>query len=299
MSRLDVVRGPPSPIYGPGKVGGYTNFVPKSARASTGKYLDRPSGKAVLTLGSYDKKALAGEIGGPFRFLERRGGYYVYANVEDSDTYYENVPFRQNILQSSFDYELSEHVRLELGQMYQFWGGTELAGWNRVTQELVDHGTYNAGQMKLNMDVNGDGLISTAEVDSFGPLLLTFAPGTATGAVAGRLADNWAVDPATVRKASIRRMANSQSPEDGGRAHINLGYFDVIARLPAEATLTEQDLLRESGALQVDARFRVRAGHALFGLRAEARLSAAIRVRTRARWRHFRRLCHVSTLRHA
>jgi iron complex outermembrane receptor protein len=238
MSRLDVVRGPPSPIYGPGKLGGYTNFVPKSARASTGKYLDRPSGKAVLTLGSYDKKALSGEIGGPFRVLGRRGGYYVYANVEDSNTYYENVPFKQRILQSSFDYELGERVRFELGQMYQFWGGTELAGWNRVTQELVDHGTYNAGQMKLNMDVDGDGLISTAEVDSFGPLLLTFASGTAPDTVEGRLADNWAVDPATVRKASIRRTANSQSPEDGGRAHVNLAYFDVIARLPNEATLT-------------------------------------------------------------
>ena len=150
------------------------------------------------------------------------------------------MPFRQNILQSSFDYELSERVRLELGQMYQFWGGTELAGWNRVTQELVDHGTYNAGQMKVNMDVNGDGLISTAEVDSFGPLLLTFAPGTDTDAVAGRLADNWVVDPATVRKTNIRRTANSQSAEDGGRAHVNLGYFDVIARLPDEATLTSK-----------------------------------------------------------
>src|SRR3569833_2391718 len=34
--RIDIVRGPASPIYGPSKVGGYLNFVPKSARADSG-----------------------------------------------------------------------------------------------------------------------------------------------------------------------------------------------------------------------------------------------------------------------
>ena len=42
--RIDVVRGPASPIYGPSKIGGYLNFVPKSARASTGQLLRRAAG---------------------------------------------------------------------------------------------------------------------------------------------------------------------------------------------------------------------------------------------------------------
>jgi iron complex outermembrane receptor protein len=240
MSRLEVVRGPPSPLHGPGKVGGYTNFVPKSARASTGKYLEKWTGKAVVTLGSYDKKSASAEFGGPFRVTARPGGYYVYANVEDSDTYYENVPFRQHILQSSFDYELSPTLRLEFGQMYQFWGGTELAGWNRVTQELIDHGTYNAGQPRVNMDVNGDGLISTAEVDSFGPLMRTFMPGASPGNVATWLGPGWEIDPETAGTVNIRRTANSQSPEDGGQASIHLGYCDIIARLANGATFTSK-----------------------------------------------------------
>ena len=68
MSRLDVVRGPPSPLYGPGKVGGYTNFVPKSARASTGKYPGeaRParwcSPRAATT-----RRPGSAEVGGPFK----------------------------------------------------------------------------------------------------------------------------------------------------------------------------------------------------------------------------------------
>jgi iron complex outermembrane receptor protein len=33
--RVEIVRGPPSPVYGPGKIGGYLNFVPKSSRGQT------------------------------------------------------------------------------------------------------------------------------------------------------------------------------------------------------------------------------------------------------------------------
>ena len=31
--RVDIVRGPASPIHGPGSISGYLNFVPKTARA--------------------------------------------------------------------------------------------------------------------------------------------------------------------------------------------------------------------------------------------------------------------------
>ena len=240
MSRLDVVRGPPSPLYGPGKVGGYTNFVPKSARASTGKYLEKPTGKLVLTGGSFDKKSGSAEVGGPFELRDRAGGYYVYVNAEDSDTYYDNVNFEQRILQSSFDYELADSLRLELGQMYQYWGGKELAGWNRITQDLIDKGVYTAGQVGVNMDRNGDGLISTAEVDSYGPLLRTFPAGTSPATIDAQTGAGWDVDPASVRLIPISRTANSQSPEDGGEAQINLAYVDLVYTFADGSKLTNK-----------------------------------------------------------
>jgi iron complex outermembrane recepter protein len=240
MSRLDVVRGPPSPLYGPGKVGGYTNFVPKSARASTGKYLETPKGKFSFTGGSYDKLAGSAEIGGPFALFGRRGGYYVYLSAEDSGTFYKNVPFKQYIVQSSFDFQLADKVRLEFGQMYQYWGGTELAGWNRVTQELINDGTYNTGVMAVNLDTNHDGLISTKEVDANGALLKTIPGTTSAAAVAAQLGSGWNVDPATVHKAHLDRSANSQSPEDGGAANVFLEYFDVIYQPTENSTLTNK-----------------------------------------------------------
>jgi iron complex outermembrane receptor protein len=240
MARLEVVRGPPSPIYGPGKVGGYTNFVPKSARASTGKYLESPTGKAVVTLGSYDKKVASFEIGGPFSIAGKRGGYFVYLNAENSDTYYDNVYYDQYIVQSSFDFELTPTVRLEFGQMYQYWGGRELAGWNRLTQELIDTGMYNAGEVALNMDRDGDGLISTAEVNFYGPLLRTVAPGTSPTTAAAQFGPGWQIDPTTVGKVKLSRHANSQSAEDGGQANINLAYFDAIFEPSPETKLTNK-----------------------------------------------------------
>ena len=47
--------------------------------------------------------------------------------------------------------------------MSQWWRGHENGGWNRVTQELIDTGTYMTGQPAVDIDAdygNSDGIIS-------------------------------------------------------------------------------------------------------------------------------------------
>jgi iron complex outermembrane recepter protein len=238
MSRVEVVRGPSSPLYGPGKAGGYTNFVPKSARASTGKYLPRRVGQLEISTGSYDLHALAGELGGPIDFGEENAGYYVYASAEQSDTYYDNVPFEQYIVQSSFDVQLTSHVRTEFGYMFQHWSGTELAGWNRLSQQLIDTGLYSSGELAVDMDIDRDGLISTAEVDSFGPLLRTIPFGTSADQAASLLGANWRIDDGPLVR--LDRRATGQSAEDAAQARINLGYLDTIIDFDHGGTLTNK-----------------------------------------------------------
>jgi iron complex outermembrane receptor protein len=246
MSRLEVLRGPPSPIYGPGKVGGYTNFVPKSARADTGKYLEAPMGKTTFTYGSYARTSATFEVGGPFSLSNHKGGYYVYVDAQKSNTYYDRVKFDQYVVQSSFNYEVMPGVRVEFGQMYQYWGGTQLSGWNRITQELINTGVYNAGLPLVNLDTNGDGLISTKEVDALtsgsanGALLRTIAVGTPTATVQNSLAADWLIDPATKAKVKISRHATTISDEDGGQANINLGYFDTIFEAVPDTTISNK-----------------------------------------------------------
>ena len=65
--RVDIVRGPASVIYGPSKIGGYMNFIPKSARADTGQFLSRPTGGLSFTGGSWSKAMFTAEVGGPGR----------------------------------------------------------------------------------------------------------------------------------------------------------------------------------------------------------------------------------------
>jgi iron complex outermembrane receptor protein len=55
MDSIEVVKGPPSPIYGMGKIGGYTNMVPKAGRAKTGGYLSKNEGLAQVIGGSFSK----------------------------------------------------------------------------------------------------------------------------------------------------------------------------------------------------------------------------------------------------
>ena len=161
-SRIDIVRGPASPIYGPSKIGGYLNFNPKSARASSGQYLDAPTGALSYTHGTWDKSIITAEVGGPGSIGGKEMGYYVYGEVENSGSYYDNTDTDQSIIQASFNIDLTDNLRVEFGGMYHNYQGNQVAGWNRLTQELVDNGTYITGTAQP-LDTNGDGSISHEE----------------------------------------------------------------------------------------------------------------------------------------
>ncbi len=160
--RIDIVRGPASPIYGPSKTGGYMNFVPKSARSQDGKYLDKPEGEISYTGGSWDKNVLNATITGPGKIGGQQFGYTIYGEVEDSDSFYRNIFTKQKILQASFDTDITSSLRAEFGGMFHDYQGVQNGGWNRLTQDLVDNGTYITGQAQP-VDANGDGQLSRAD----------------------------------------------------------------------------------------------------------------------------------------
>jgi iron complex outermembrane receptor protein len=160
--RIDIVRGPASPIYGPSKTGGYINFVPLTARAAGGKFLDNPEGQLSYTGGSWARNVLSAQVRGPGKIGSQEFGYSLYGQVEDSGSYYRNMSTRQTILQAAFDTDLAPNLRLEFGGMHHNFKGQQNGGWNRLTQDLVDNGNYITGAAKP-LDTNGDGQISHAE----------------------------------------------------------------------------------------------------------------------------------------
>lgn len=163
--RIDIVRGPSTPIMGPSKIGGYINFVPKSARAETGQYLESPTGEVKVERGSWDQNVLTTEVGGPGKIAGKGFGYYALFQTENSGSYYDNTQTDQNIFQASFNLDINSAHRLEFGGMYHEYDGNQVAGWNRLSQDLIDNGTYVTGSPQP-LDTDGDGRISPAEYDA-------------------------------------------------------------------------------------------------------------------------------------
>lgn len=162
--RIDIVRGPASPIYGPSKTGGYMNFVPKTARAANGTYASEPSGFLSYDTGSWGRNVLKGSVTGPGKIGGHEFGYSLYGEFEDSGSYYRNISTKNTLLSAAFDTDLTSSLRAEFGGMYQKFRGVQNSGWNRLTQDLIDNSNYITGNAGTNLDSNNDGKLSRSEV---------------------------------------------------------------------------------------------------------------------------------------
>ncbi|MEO6002214.1 MAG: TonB-dependent receptor [Opitutus sp.] len=170
MDSIEVVKGPPSPIYGMGKIGGYTNMVPKAGRAKTGGYLKKSEGVAQVIVGSYDKFEASAGVGGPLDLGKKHGGYYVYGLLEDSHAFVKGVPIKQKILQAAVSLDdVVSKLRLETGFSYQL---SETAGAfpGRLTQDWIDTGTVITGEPLINLDLNRNGSIGYYEYNLASPV---------------------------------------------------------------------------------------------------------------------------------
>ena len=245
-SRVDIVRGPASPIHGPSKMGGYINVEPKTAHIDAGQ--DAAVGSVRLEAGSWQRWVATAEVSGPGRLGTRQFGYHLYAEVEDSDSYYRGITTDQTILQASFDMHVGA-VELQFGGMYHDYKGGENAGWNRITQELIDNGTYITGTPKP-LDVDGDGFISHQEFDVDGdgftdlsPFAAGLTPGTdaaldpsgpfpGTCRIGATLVFGCHSDLLALENPGTAKIKGSQvlvHPDDAQTAEVATLYFDVVA----------------------------------------------------------------------
>ena len=236
--RIDVVRGPAAPVFGPSKVGGYLNFIPKSARADSGEYMKEAKGEIGATRGSWDEKTLHAELGGPSDLFGLKSGFYVYAQFEDSGSYYENSATRQAIYQASYNIDFSDTFRTEMGGMYQDFAGNQVAGWNRLTQQLIDHGTYVTGSPS-NLDSplnggNGNGRLDLSEAGAAGITTVTNfifnPPGQTPGQILAALqsSPNLALVPSTVGTAHLNGSQVLVAAGDKLGSGVTTLYFDMI-----------------------------------------------------------------------
>ncbi|MEM0911372.1 MAG: TonB-dependent receptor plug domain-containing protein [Pseudomonadota bacterium] len=230
-SRIDIVRGPASPIYGPAKIGGYLNFIPKSARASSGQYLEENVGGFSYTLGTWDKSVITAEVGGPAEVAGKSMGYYLYGEVENSGSFYDDTATDQTILQASFDVDINDNLRIEFGGMYHEYDGNQVAGWNRLSQDLIDNGTYVTGTAQP-LDLDGDGSISHQEYnlvrDGINPFIFNNAD---FGLFPERITNDFFDPILALENPGTTTLGRNQvlvAPDDTLENTVETLYFDII-----------------------------------------------------------------------
>lgn len=163
-AQIEIVRGPPTPIYGSGKVGGMLNFVPKTGKAGD-SYISEVGGEVEATVGSYDKKQFAGQIGIPLKLGQVDGGLHIYGEGEDSGSYYRGITPKRQILELSTDFDLNNGLTTAFGAMfYHSDGDVQTPGWNRLTQDLINNQTYITGRDTSLVDADNNGKITPNEI---------------------------------------------------------------------------------------------------------------------------------------
>ena len=233
MDNIEIVKGPPSPLFGMGRIGGYANMDPKSSRARTGKYMPQASGMFQATTGSYNKSEVQIGTGIPFALGEERpGGVYVFALVEDSDTFVKHVEAKQKFIQATTSIDnMVGPFRLEFGGQLQN-SITSGAYMNRVTQNLIDRGEYIRGNPLKNLDLDADGRIGLVEHAFASPVRGNYSANNLP------LRQSWAFPfangasgAATVPGIPQAMLDFLNSPE--GRQVANCRAADVMRAMPA------------------------------------------------------------------
>ena len=236
---IEVIKGPPSPLYGMGQIGGYANLDPKSNRAKTGKYMTTEQGYLQTTVDSFGKAEMQFGLGKPFEIAGKSAGIYVVGLLEDSKTWVETVPAKQRFLQATLSVDNAVGpFRLETGGQIQN-SVTAGAYFARTTQDMIDNGTYITGTPLAQLDLNGDGRIGYVE---------TYLGSPVGGAISG---SNQALDQrfnlrpdSTGKLATIQSFANTingipQSMKDylttGAGANLNCSMANYMRTQPAAA----------------------------------------------------------------
>ncbi len=137
---LDIVKGPTPPHISPTHVGGFVNLVPKQP------FFDARRGSVELTAGSYDQYRALIDYGGPVMIGNRPSAFRVSITLNHEGSYYDRLRNDFESAYASIKTDLTEKVTAFGGFEFFHYNSSENAGWNRPTQDLIDHGNYVIGE---------------------------------------------------------------------------------------------------------------------------------------------------------
>jgi len=162
LDGMDIVRGPAPGNYGPTQGGGYINFLPKSP------YFDKFRGSLRTTVGSYDYFNTQVDVGGPLLAFGKPMAYRISLTSQNAGSYYKNVKNDYNSLYGALKARISPDISLFTGAEYYNYKSNENAGWNRVTQDLLNNGNYIVGEIANQTSAAAGGFVLPGAVPFIG-----------------------------------------------------------------------------------------------------------------------------------
>ena len=151
---VTILRGPPSPVMGAGKVGGLVDMTPSPA----------PDNSVTLTYGAYEKRNIAASGSVPVSVGGADGRLSARGDIDDSFSFYRGLhPSHQSLMLGADlargDWTLSANYLFTHAD-----GQVQTPGWNRLTQTLIDNGTYITGRNTSLTDADGNGRLTLNEL---------------------------------------------------------------------------------------------------------------------------------------
>jgi iron complex outermembrane receptor protein len=229
-SNIELVRGPPSPAYGAGQVGGYMNFIPKSALGQNSGYLTAPTATVTATIGSYNQKQATLEGGLPLKIGDNDAGVYGFAEAVDSGSFYLGEHPETQVAQLSFNTKLGSVWELAATTQYIHSDGyLKDLGWNRVTQNLIDNDQYVSGSALTPIVQPGQPFITVADFQAASAKTQAGIQQYVLPLYGVLAAPNQytELNPATVNTVNLSPRVTDVSPYDINRASTPILYFGL------------------------------------------------------------------------
>jgi len=215
---LEVVRGIASPAYGTGRAGGYVNFDPRSNRAERFMNGQKAFGELDGAIGTYSMYRGEVEYGAPLHWGDYNAGFDIYYEHLQADQYFYGIHPKSNLLQAGFATELPADWTFKAN--YQYYRGSGMQGTtgiNRITQALVDNGTYTAGHPIAQIVQAGQAYITPADINAIGGVTNYYAT-----------SNNYSkLDPASISQVQLNRRTVLSSSYDFGNVETNTGGFSL------------------------------------------------------------------------
>ncbi len=260
LEGMDIVKGPAPANYGPTQAGGYVNFLPKSP------YYDKLRSSVRATIGSYGYLNTQLDAGGPWLLDGKPAAFRVSLTAQEAGSYYHNVDNNYLSVYGALKARLNPEWSVFAGAEYYRYRTNENPGWNRVTQQLIDHGTYIVGEVVDGTSAAAGGKVLPSAVPFVSvpagpggqPVSSGASPAIIPPAdfVAGLSAQLRALlgprgeyTPAylnaggPVATTHLEGSTVLADPADHANARNLLGFFDLVGITPAGATVRNQVLL--------------------------------------------------------